>query len=171
MLPISNGFFKNSLLVIDISPLFPLCSLGLLLSCEPWIMRKILGGVSCWGHMWVTSNCRCYCKDSSTWQKTEGPSCHGKLLPAPKMLHGLLANDSELNTYCQIGFLLCVCAQPCATLCDPTDCSPPGSSVHGDFPGKNTGAGCHLLLPGSSRLRDWTCVSCISHTGRQILYH
>ena len=23
--------------------------------------------------------------------------------------------------------------------CDPTDCSPPGSSVHGDFPGKNTG--------------------------------
>ena len=23
--------------------------------------------------------------------------------------------------------------------CDPTDCSPPGSSVHGDFLGKNTG--------------------------------
>ena len=26
------------------------------------------------------------------------------------------------------------------TLCDPMDCSPPGSSVHGDSPGKNTGS-------------------------------
>ena len=30
--------------------------------------------------------------------------------------------------------------------CDPVDCSPPGSSVHGDSPGKNTGVGCHGLL-------------------------
>ena len=28
------------------------------------------------------------------------------------------------------------------------DCSPPGSSVHGDSPGKNTGVGCHVLLQG-----------------------
>ena len=29
------------------------------------------------------------------------------------------------------------------------DCSPPGSFVHGKFPGKNTGTGCHFLLdPG-----------------------
>ena len=34
------------------------------------------------------------------------------------------------------------------TLCDPMDCSPPGSSVHGDSPGKNTGLGCHTLLQG-----------------------
>ena len=26
--------------------------------------------------------------------------------------------------------------------------SPPGSSVHGDSPGKNTGVGCHALLQG-----------------------
>ena len=26
------------------------------------------------------------------------------------------------------------------------DCSLPGSSVHGIFPGKNTGVGCHFLL-------------------------
>ena len=25
----------------------------------------------------------------------------------------------------------CVCAQSCPTLCNPLDCSPPGSSVHG----------------------------------------
>ena len=28
------------------------------------------------------------------------------------------------------------------------DCSPPGSSVHGASPGKNTGVGCHFLLQG-----------------------
>ena len=28
------------------------------------------------------------------------------------------------------------------------DCSPPGFSVHGDSPGKNTGMGCHVLLQG-----------------------
>ena len=39
-------------------------------------------------------------------------------------------------------------AQSCPTLCDPVDCSPPGSSVHGDSPGKNTGVGCHALLQG-----------------------
>ena len=31
---------------------------------------------------------------------------------------------------------------------DPVDCSPPVSSVHGDFPGKNTGMGCHFLFQG-----------------------
>ena len=35
------------------------------------------------------------------------------------------------------------------TLCDRMDCSLPGSSVHGIFPGKNTGVGCHFLLQGN----------------------
>ena len=38
--------------------------------------------------------------------------------------------------------------QSCLTLFDPMDCSPPGLSVHGDSPGKNTGVGCHFLLQG-----------------------
>ena len=38
--------------------------------------------------------------------------------------------------------------QSCPTLCDPMDCSPPGSSVSEDSPGKNTGVGCHALLQG-----------------------
>ena len=38
--------------------------------------------------------------------------------------------------------------QLCPTLCDPMDCSPPGSSVHGDSPEKNTGVGCPALLQG-----------------------
>ena len=32
--------------------------------------------------------------------------------------------------------------QSCLTLFDPMDCSLPGSCVHGDSPGKNTGVGC-----------------------------
>ena len=44
------------------------------------------------------------------------------------------------------------------------DCSPPGSSVHGDSPGKNTGVGCHAMLSsrGSSQPRDQTQVSRIA---------
>ena len=39
-------------------------------------------------------------------------------------------------------------AQSCPTLCDPMDCSPPGSSVHGVSPGKNSGVGCLALFQG-----------------------
>ena len=45
----------------------------------------------------------------------------------------------------------CVCAeylQLCLTLCNPMDCSFPGSSDQGDFPGKNTGMSCYFLLQG-----------------------
>ena len=38
--------------------------------------------------------------------------------------------------------------QSCLTLCNPMDGSPPGSSVHGDSPGKKTGVDCHSLLQG-----------------------
>ena len=44
--------------------------------------------------------------------------------------------------------VLCFVGQMCPTLCDSMHCSPPGSSVHGDSPGKNTGVGCHALLQG-----------------------
>ena len=39
-------------------------------------------------------------------------------------------------------------SQSCLTLCNPMNCSPPGSSFQGDFLGKNTGVGCHTLLQG-----------------------
>ena len=65
---------------------------------------------------------------------------------------------------------VCVCAYVVAqsTLCHPMDCSPPGSSVHGDSPGKNTGLGCHALLHEIFPTQE-------SNLGlphcRQILYH
>ena len=39
------------------------------------------------------------------------------------------------------------------------------------LPGKNTEAGWHFLLQGIFLIRDGTHVSCVSCTGRQILYH
>ena len=44
--------------------------------------------------------------------------------------------------------VLCLVACSCLTLCDPMDSSPPGFSVHGDSPGKNTRLGCHALHQG-----------------------
>ena len=72
------------------------------------------------------------------------------------------------------------------TLCDPMDCSPPGSSVHGISQGKNTGVGSHSLLLGifliqGSRSPAWQADSLPSEppgeapirrmAGEQLLYN
>ena len=38
--------------------------------------------------------------------------------------------------------------ESCLTLCNPMDCSPPGSICPRDSPGKNAVMGCHALLQG-----------------------
>ena len=43
-------------------------------------------------------------------------------------------------------------AQSCPTLCDPTDCGPPGSSLHGIFFRQNSWSS--LLFPLPSDLPD-----------------
>ena len=53
-------------------------------------------------------------------------------------------------------------------LCDPVDCGPPGSSVYGHSPGKNTAVGCRALLQGIFPTQGSNYVSCIS---RWVLYH
>ena len=57
------------------------------------------------------------------------------------------------------------CAQlfhSCPTLCDPMDCSPPGSSVHGVLQARILEWVSISCSRGSSRPRDWTWVSCVS---------
>ena len=51
--------------------------------------------------------------------------------------------------------------QSSPTICDPMDYSLPGSSVHGDSPGKNTGVGSHALL---SFIYINVCVYIYTHT-------
>ena len=43
---------------------------------------------------------------------------------------------------------VCLVAQSWPTLCVRMCCSPPGSTVHGDSPGKNTGVGSRSFLHG-----------------------
>ena len=52
----------------------------------------------------------------------------------------------------------------CPTLGDPKNCSPPGSSVHGDSPGKNIGVGCHTRLQGIFSTQGLNpCLLCLLH--------
>ena len=52
--------------------------------------------------------------------------------------------------------------QSCLTLCDPVDCSPPGSSVHGVFQARVLEWVAIAFSRGSSRSRDQTQVSRIA---------
>ena len=75
---------------------------------------------------------------------------------------------TPISLVCWACAVLCLVTQFCLTLSDPMDCSLPGSSVHRDSPGKDSGVGCPALLqrifltqgsnPGLPRCR-------------QILYH
>ena len=65
--------------------------------------------------------------------------------------------------------LCCVCAHllSCVWLCDPTD-----GPLSMEFSRQEYWSGLPFShFRGSSQARGWTCVSCISCTGRQILYH
>ena len=54
--------------------------------------------------------------------------------------------------------------QLCPTLCDPLDCSPPGSSVYGDSLGKNIGVSCYALLQGIFLMQGSNpCLLCLLH--------
>ena len=86
-----------------------------------------------------------------------------------------VCTQGRKNRWAVKGLVCCFCclvAVSCLTLRNPTDCSPPGSSVHWIFPGKNTGVGNTpgkyiSSSRGSPQPKDQTHISCI---GRQILY-
>ena len=56
-------------------------------------------------------------------------------------------------------------------LCDPMDCSPPGSSVHGILQARIPESVAMPSSRGSSQSRDQTCISYIFCISRQVLYH
>ena len=60
-------------------------------------------------------------------------------------------------------------ARSCPTLCDPMD--PTRLLCPWNFPGKNTGVGCHFHHQGIFRPRDQTSASYVSCIGRWVLYH
>ena len=82
---------------------------------------------------------------SVTWQapgKNTGVGCHF-------LLQDRSESESEVS-------------QSCPTLCDPVDCSPPSSSVHGILQARVLEWVAISFSRGSSRPRDWTQVSRIA---------
>ena len=72
-----------------------------------------------------------------------------EVLPLPWFSHHLETIVNECVFACAVRVMLSHFSHDLTsglTLCDPMNCSPPGFSVHGDSPGKNTGVGCRALL-------------------------
>ena len=76
---------------------------------------------------------------------------------SPRGLH----LDTKIYMLCAQSF------QSCLTLCDPMDCSPPGSSVHRILQAKILERVVMLSFRGSSQPRDQTCISYVSWFGRE----
>ena len=79
---------------------------------------------------------------------------------------GSLTEESWINYHVRAKTL-----QSCPTLCDPVDCSPPGSSVHGILKARILEWVAIPFSRGSSKPRNQTHVSYISRIGRFVLYH
>ena len=78
------------------------------------------------------------------------------------------------STTAIFSLISCMCAksfQSCPTLCNPMDCSPPDSSVHGILQAKILEWIAMLSSRESSGPRDQTYISYISCIGRWVLYH
>ena len=98
-----------------------------------------------------TPLCRCAQLCATLWNfpgKITGIGCHFLLHPgikpmslaSPALVGGLFTTEPSECVY--------LIAQLCPAVCDLVDSSLPGSFVHADSPGKNTGVGCHALLQG-----------------------
>ena len=78
---------------------------------------------------------------------------------------------SRLCLHIDFGVCVCVSLQLCLTLCNPMDCSLPGSSVHEILQARIVEWVAMPSSRGSSQSRDPTHASYVSCIGRQILYH
>ena len=96
------------------------------------------------------------------------PTAHTS--PQARLPLSLPLSLSHTHTNMHTIFSSCACAESLSRvrLCDPKDCSPPGFSVHGDSPGKNTGVSSHALLQGIFPTQGSN--PGLLH-GRWILYH
>ena len=70
----------------------------------------------------------------------------------------------SIGSFTMLMYVTVKVTQSCLTLCDPMDCSPPGSSVHGILQARILEWVAMPYSTGSSRPRDWSRVSCVSCT-------
>ena len=82
-------------------------------------------------------------------QNLSFPSLYSEVVEPRSCFPNASHSPPALIIFCQASynlFLAVLSLQLFLTLCDSVDYSSPGSPVHGDFPGKDTGVGCHALL-------------------------
>ena len=86
---------------------------------------------------------------------TEAPSIQNLSLTFRRYIR-----ENVVSTACLPFLMPChvLVAQSCPTLCDPLDCSPPGSSVHGILQARTVEWGAISFSRGSSQHRDQTWV-------------
>ena len=73
--------------------------------------------------------------------------------------------NTDLHKFLVYVFFLTTCmhAESCLTLCDPMDCSPPGSSVHGILQARILEWAAISSSRGSFQPRDRMCLLCLLH--------
>ena len=126
----------------------------------------------CKVHLWP----RCLIAASRGCSLPKGHSCFlGPLgkpfllqFSFPHRLYTFQLHNSEWQYSGSPPLILLSVAKSCLTLCNPVDCSPSGSSVHGISQARILEWVAISCATGSSRSRDQTCISSI---GRWILYH
>ena len=100
-----------------------------------------------------------------------GKECFGLKIKSISKLH----LSVQVNLLI-LGVCVCVCVCVCGhsvypTLCNPLDCSPPGSSVHGILQVRILEWVTMRSSRESSQPRDRTRISYVFCIGRRILYH
>ena len=95
------------------------------------------------------------CKRPPTWGPFDArwPRLHPQIWA--KCLHREHAEACSLVVCVSVWSV----TQLCLTLCDPMDCSPPGSSVHGILQARTLEWMAIPFSRGSSQLRDWAWVA------------
>ena len=78
----------------------------------------------------------------------DGREVQGRTDPCICMAESLRCSPETITTLLADYESESEAAQSCPTLCDPTDCSPPGSSVRGIFQPIVLDTDCHFLLQG-----------------------
>ena len=116
-----------------------------------------------WGDTWDGFKWLCFFREPT--KKNSSIFIGELLLYNVVLVSAIQQNESSIRV------CVCVCAVMSDSAIPSIDCSPPGSSVHGMSQARILECAAISSYRGSSWSRDWTRVSCVSCTGKRILYH
>ena len=146
---------------------------------EPWVVLEVAGkkmdfliDMRATYSVWISHAGPLSSKTCSVNGADGKPCTHYFTRPLTRQFkQRLISHGFLVVPQCPIPLLACVLApQLCPTLCNPTNCSPPGSSVHGILQARTLGWVTISFSRGSSQLRDGTRVSRIANSGSLAIF-